>query len=110
MESIVALVSERPPHAQELVNCIDRCPMKGKHHVAIHISHLQNTELDPGKYTWSNVSNNTSEYKVANCTFTDISYNVTELLEGDVTIWSWLHELIFGSPDIQTVIMSFTVS
>jgi hypothetical protein len=102
------IVSERPPHAQELVNCIDRCPMEGRHHVAIHIQNIFQVELPPGEHAWTD-KDNVSEYKVSNVVFTDIRYKVIEPLEPHQTFWTWLHAFVFGPPDVQTVIMSFEV-
>lgn len=103
------IVSERPPHTQELVNCIDRFPMEGTHHVAIHIQNPFHVELPPGEHAWTD-KDNMSEYKVSNVIFTDIRYKVTEPLEPhQETFWTWLRTLVFGPPDIQLVIMSFNV-
>lgn len=102
------IVSDRPPHAQELVNCIDRAPVEGKHHVAIHIVNTFGIELPPGNHAWTD-RDSVSEYVVSNVTFSNITYNVLEPLEHHSTFWTWLHALIFGPPDVQTVIMSFEV-
>ena len=103
------IVSERPPHAQELTNCTDRCPMEGNHHVAIHIQNTFQVELPPGEHTWTD-KDNVSEYKVSNVIFTDIRYKVIEPLEPHPsTFWTWLRALVFGPPDVQLVIMSFEV-
>lgn len=102
------IVSERPPHAQELVNCVDRCPMECNHHVGIHIQNPLLIELPPGEHTWTD-RDNMSEYKVSNVVFTDIRYKVIEALEPHHTLWTWIRELVFGPPDIQLVIMSFKV-
>ena len=103
------IVSERPPHAQELTNCIVRCPMEGNHNVAIHIQNIFQIELPPGEHTWTD-KDNVSEYKVSNVIFTDIRYKVIEPLEPHPnTFWTWLRALVFGPPDVQLVIMSFEV-
>lgn len=102
------IVSERPPHAQELVNCIDRAPTEGRHHVAIHIVNVSDMELPPGDHTWTD-RDHVSDYFVSNVKFSNISYKVLEPLEHHSTFWTWLQALIFGPPDVQTVIMSFDV-
>ncbi len=95
----------RPPYAQELVNCIDRCPMEGKHTVLIHITHSKNIELTPGDHKWG------EPYHVSNLEFSDITYKVEEYtVHESESFFSWLHAFFFGPPDIQTVIMSFEVN
>jgi hypothetical protein len=117
MESVrTIVVSDRPPYAEELYNCIHRCPMEGRHHVAIHIQEESQIQLDEGTHEWLNKATNVSEYADS---FINISYNVVgrdvvgrDVVGRDVvevTLWSWLRDLIFGRPDIQTVYVSFTV-
>lgn len=114
-----SIVSERPPYASELVNCIARYPMEGKHNVAIHITDARSIELLPGEHTWTHV-NETSEYHFSNVVFTNISYKVIEADDESFYLMypfvvkrspfcSWLYALVFGSPDIQVVVMSFSV-
>jgi len=102
------IVSEQPPYANELENCIVRCPSPGTHHVLLNLN--VDVELAPGKYTWTD-KDNVSEYTIQNVVFSKITYDVHEPSEiQDQTFWTWLHALVFGPPPVQTVLLSFDVS
>ncbi len=72
----------------------------------IHIQEESQIQLNEGTHEWLNKATNVSEYADS---FTNISYNVVKQDVDEVILWSWLRDLIFGRPDIQTVYMSFTV-
>ncbi len=109
MEEYETIVSEQPPYVNELENCILRCPLEGRHNVLIHIQNTFQVELAPGSYKWTD-RDHVSEYQMKNVKFSNIRYTVSEPDEfQDKTFWTWLHELVFGPPDVQTILLSFDV-
>jgi hypothetical protein len=103
------IVSECPPYANELENCIIRCPFEGGHHVMINFTNTFQVEFAPGKYKWTD-KDHVSEYKMKNVVFSNIEYDVQEPDEfQEQTLWRWLHALVFGPPAVQAVVVSFNV-
>lgn len=103
------IVTECPPYANELENCIIRCPIGGTHKVLINFTNTFQVELAPGKYKWTD-KDHVSEYKIKNVVFSNITYDVQEPDEfKEQTFLTWLHAFVFGPPAVQALILAFNV-